>query len=102
MIGLEVPAGALRLRGVGRLDDAAREERKGDGLVFSAYGFTAADLASPSQAVPLNLADLSLGGAVRLRDLWGRSDLGVFTGTFAPQIEWHGARLYRASPAPAP
>ena len=96
--GLAVPPGAVRLRGVARLDDAARGEAKGAHLVFSAYGFTGEDLKASAQAVPLELATLGFAGSVRIRDLWKHEDLGTFSGTFAPEIEWHGARMYRVSP----
>ncbi len=90
--GLPVPSQAVRLRGVGRLDDAAREA--GDGsLVFSIYGFSEADLQAKSRPVTLELNQLGLGEKVHLRDLWRHRDLGVFTATYSPEIEWHGARL---------
>ena len=98
--GLAVPAGATALRGVARLDDAARENAKGEAMVFSAYGFAAGDLRAPTRAVALDLKLLGLGGPVRIRDLWAHRDLGVFSGTFSPEIEWHGARLYRVSAQP--
>jgi len=98
--GIDVPAGAARLRGVARLDDEARRSQRGEALVFSAYGFSAADLAAPGRPVGLDLENLGLGRAVGIRDLWAHRDLGVLSGTFAPAIEWHGARLYRASPVP--
>ncbi len=98
--GLAVPAGATALRGVARLDDAARENAKGEAMVFSAYGFAAGDLRAPTRAVPLDLTLLGLGGPVRIRDLWAHRDVGVFSGTFSPEIEWHGARLYRVSAQP--
>jgi hypothetical protein len=97
--GLAVPAGATALRGVARLDDAARENARGEALVFSAYGFTSGDLRAAGQAVQLDLGRLGIGGDVRIRDLWSHTDLGEFSGSFAPEIEWHGARLYRVSPA---
>jgi hypothetical protein len=97
--GLAVPAGATAIRGEARLDDAARENAKGEGMVFSAYGYTAGDLGATTQRVPLELVQLGIGGNARIRDLWGRRDLGDFSGTFAPDIEWHGARLYRVAAA---
>lgn len=48
--------------------------------------------ASAPIAVPL--ASLGASGAVQVRDLWQRSDLGSFTGTFTPTILSHGAALY--------
>ena len=38
-------------------------------------------------------------GPVRIRNLWNHQDLGAFTGTFAPEINSHGAGLYRVHPA---
>jgi hypothetical protein len=97
--GIPVPLGAVRLLGTARLDDAAREEAKGGTLSFCAYGFGKGDLASPTRRVPLPLSSLGLGPSVRIRDLWEHRDLGTFSGSFAPDIEWHGARLYRIAPA---
>lgn len=98
--GLTVPAGAVRLRGRALLDQAAQDDGKAEDLVFSAYGFTASDLASPGQPVGLDLASLGLGPRVKLRDLWAGRDLGTFEGSYRPEIEWHGARLYKAVAAP--
>ncbi|HEY9155132.1 MAG TPA: glycoside hydrolase family 27 protein [Opitutaceae bacterium] len=95
--GLAVPAGAVALRGTAWLDDAAKNDGKGERIVFEAYGFTANDLAKAGQAVPVDVSDLGLGKKVRLRDLWRHEDLGIAEKTFAPEIEWHGARLYRVS-----
>ncbi|HEY5079437.1 MAG TPA: glycoside hydrolase family 27 protein, partial [Opitutaceae bacterium] len=95
--GLAVPSGAVRLRGVARLDEAARGEAKGAHMVFSAYGFTGEDLKTHTQAVPLDLAALGFAGGARIRDLWKHQDLGTFSGTFSPEIEWHGARMYKVS-----
>ena len=51
-----------------------------------------------SMKVPVKLSDLSFTGACRVRDLWRRRALGEFEGEFAPEINWHGAGLYRVSP----
>jgi hypothetical protein len=90
--GLAVPPDAVRLRGTGRLDDGAREAGEGS-LVFSVYGYSEGDLRVGTQPVPLDLDQLGLGEPVRIRDLWRHRDLGAFTGTYSPEIEWHGARL---------
>jgi hypothetical protein len=52
----------------------------------------------PSAKIAVAWADLGLGGGGRVRDLWGRTDLGASAGEFAPEIPWHGAGLYRLSP----
>ncbi len=48
--------------------------------------------------VSVNLADLGFKGACRVRDLWKSSDRGECSGSFAPEVPWHGAQLYRLSP----
>jgi hypothetical protein len=53
-----------------------------------------------SESFDFILENLGLGPRVRIRDLWAHRDLGIFSGTFSPEIEWHGARLYRTSAAP--
>jgi hypothetical protein len=97
--GLAVPAGAVALRGTALLDEAARSDSRGGSMVFSAYGFTADDLRVAVKSVPLNLDNLGIGRDVRIRDLWNHRELGSFSGSFSPDIEWHGARLYRISAA---
>jgi alpha-galactosidase len=49
--------------------------------------------------VPIRLAELGITGSARVRDLWRRSDLNMVQDTFAPQIPWHGAGLFRLSSA---
>lgn len=53
----------------------------------------------PGVPVPVALAELGFDGPVRVRDLWAHEDLGEFAGEFAPVIPFHGAGLYRVSPA---
>lgn len=48
--------------------------------------------------VAVTLKELGFDGAVRVRDLWKRADLGEAKGEFAPVLPWHGAGLYRVSP----
>ena len=47
--------------------------------------------------VPVKLAELGQSGACRVRDLWKNADIGTFKEEFAPQINWHGAGLYRVT-----
>ena len=66
--------------------------------------FNARDRAGPAAGpagtpVPVSLAELGFAGSCRIRDLWQQKDLGRFSGEFAPEIPWHGAGLYRVSPA---
>jgi len=93
--GLPVPEGAIAVRGTAWLDNAAKDDHKGEGLVFEAYGFAANDLVKTGQTVPVDLSDLDLGKRVHVRDLWRHEDVGTFEKSFSPEIEWHGGRLYR-------
>ena len=57
-----------------------------------------ADPAGVPVRVPLSELDLS--GPCRVRDLWERRDLSTVEGEVSPVVAWHGAVLYRLSPAP--
>jgi hypothetical protein len=50
--------------------------------------------------VSVSFADLGLSGKARVRDLWKKEDLGVFSDRFNREIPLHGAGLYRVSPQP--
>ena len=96
--GLRVPPGAVAIRGTGLLDDAARERKRGESMVFSVFGFSPDDVREPGQRVSVKLEEIGLGDLVRVRDLWAKEDVGTVRGEFYPEIEWHGARVYRVSP----
>ena len=67
--------------------------------LFNTRDKPGAPAGSPGVPVPVKLSELGFDGACRIRDLWQTKDLGEFTGEFAPEIPWHGAGLYRVSPA---
>ncbi len=60
------------------------------------------DASDPSKTVTVtaSLADLGISGAVRVRDLWTHTDLGVFEKSFSRDLRSHSAGLYRVSPVP--
>ena len=45
-------------------------------------------------------SELGLGNKCSVRDLWAKRDLGTMDTKFAPQIEPHGAGLFRIAPQP--
>ncbi len=49
--------------------------------------------------VPVEFARLGIEGPHRVRDLWDRRELGTVRQVFAPALPFHGAGLYRLSPA---
>lgn len=62
--------------------------------------FNARDIpAEGPVAVPVDLREIGVGGPARIRNLWSKEDLGLFSGRFSPAIARHGAGLYRVSPA---
>jgi hypothetical protein len=100
VIEYAVPPGAVRFKATGVLDDAAREQSGGGTVRFLvAVATPATENRAPALPVPVSLADLGFTGSVRVRDLWAHRDLGASTGEFAPLIAWHGAGVYRLSPA---
>ncbi len=52
------------------------------------------NLADTPQSIPLDLTELSKG-KVAVRDLWKRSDAGVFSGRYAQQLPAHGSALLK-------
>lgn len=55
---------------------------------------------SDRSEVSVKFADVGISGAARVRDLWSRKDVGVFTNSFGRELPLHGAGLYRISPTP--
>jgi hypothetical protein len=54
--------------------------------------------ANEPREISVSLADLSIAGPTKVRDLWHHQDLGIFTGTLTQSINSHGAGLYRIHP----
>jgi hypothetical protein len=50
------------------------------------------------KGVTVRWSELGLGAKCAVRDLWAKKDLGVVNAAFTPQIEPHGAGLYRITP----
>ncbi len=48
-----------------------------------------------SDKILINLKDLGFSSRCFIRDLWTGEELGVFSGEFAPEINRHGAGLYK-------
>ena len=65
--------------------------------VFNTRDKPDAEDAGAGVAVTVKLADLGLAGPCRIRDLWKNADVGQFKEEFTPEINWHGASLYRVS-----
>ncbi len=57
---------------------------------------------SAAANVSVTLSTLGYAGAVQVRSLWDKADLGSFTGTFSRSVASHGAGLYRLVGAALP
>ena len=73
------------------------ESSRGNRLLFDHDGFVAWMASVPDSNAKylavLNTRDL------RVRDLWTHEDLGTVHHSFAPIVNWHGARLFRLTPS---
>jgi len=94
-----LPAGAVRFRSRGTLNDSAVRETTGGTIRFLVFAARPADEdPAPGTRIKLALSDLGFSGNVRVRDLWAHKNLGIVNGEFAPVVPFHGAGLYRISP----
>jgi hypothetical protein len=94
-----LPAGAVRFTAAVALDDAAARARNGGTVRFLVFAVRPEDeYAAATLPVPVPLNEVGLEGEVRVRDLWTHEDVGKVKGTFAPEVPFHGAGLYRLSP----
>jgi hypothetical protein len=100
VIEYDLPADATQFLAFAGIDERGVDPTHGYGagvrfLVFTKSPFATAKSAS----VPVNLSQLGMTGAAKIRDLWRGQDLGRFVGKFSPDIRAHGAGLYRITPA---
>lgn len=92
-----VPAGAVRFKATGELEPKADAHGPGSVRFLVVVGTPANQAKGPGLRVAVKLSELGLSGSARVQDLWTHRDLGSVTGTFAPEIPFHGAGLYRLS-----
>ncbi len=102
IIQYALPEGATRFRTFAGLDIGGTSVKDGSTVEF----MIAAEDPTPGQEqsakIPVNLRELGFEGACEIRDLWNHKDLGKFSGEeFAPEVNYHGAGLYRISPVSA-
>lgn len=100
VVEYDLPAGTVKFRVNGALDDQAVRAKAGGTIrlmVFTAKPGGNLDL--PGLPVAVALKELGFSEEVKVRDLWARKNLGKIRGEFAPVIPWHGAGLFRLTPA---
>jgi hypothetical protein len=94
-----LPPSASRFRAYAALDDGALTQATGASVRFYVHALPPAEPADPA-GVPIgaSLAELSLAGRWRVRDLWTHEPLPSVERELVAVVPWHGARLYRLSP----
>ena len=99
IIEYAIPAGKYaELQGTAALDDGGKnQQHAGATIQFHVYTANPKSDAKAS-TISVSLPDIGVRGKCGIRDLWSRTDLGQFQGTFDAKIEPHGAGLYRISP----
>ena len=103
VIAFELPPNAVRFHATGALDDACLAQSQGATVRFAVYALGPDKEADrPGLPIEFTSQELGLGASMLVRDLWQHEDLGVKRASFAPVVPWHGARLYRVSPADRP
>ena len=96
VIEFDIPAGydTFKARGI-----LSHSRPKKSGSVEFVVLTDAARLEIPDKnEVSVSFADLGITGKAKVRDLWKRLDLGVFSGRLSHEIPIHGAELFRISP----
>jgi len=100
VVEYQVPVGTTRFRARIALDDGALKQQGGGSVRFLV--FTAppgGNLDRAGLPVQITFGNLGLPADIRVRDVWTREDLGTMHDTFAPIVNWHGARLFRLTPS---
>ncbi len=97
VIEYALPAGAVRLRATGVVESNGAGRTPGPVQFMVVVATPETDSGPTGLPVEVSLSDLGFasGSRVEIRDLWAGRDLGTVADTFAPEIPFHGAGLYR-------
>lgn len=98
VIEYDIPQGYTRFKTFGGLDDGGLIQGRGATVNVMVFTTSPYVINTPVK-IPVSLKELGFNNSVKVRDLWLHKNLGKFNGDFAPVIPFHGAGLYRLSPA---
>jgi len=95
-IEYNLPEGYNTFKAFCGVDDEVLNAPEGVTVEFMVF---TEDLAiSSSDSIPVDLNELGFTDSCKIRDLWKKQDIGTFISSgFAPDINTHGAGLYRIS-----
>ena len=96
VIEFDLPAGYTRFKALAGIDNAAAIQNAGATVQFMVFTQNPAGTMPPPKAkISINLKQLGIASGCTITDLWSGKVLGNFTGEFAPEINRHGAGLYK-------
>ncbi|KAH0534180.1 hypothetical protein FGG08_007227 [Glutinoglossum americanum] len=101
IIEFDLPPGYTKFKAFAGLDEGGTSQP--NGATVRAMVFTHSPyIQQESATVPVTWQELGFNGPVRVRDLWQRKDLGVFSDQVFIVLKPHASVLYRITPVKAP
>jgi len=98
IIEYDIPEGYNTFTALAGLDNECVEHKDGATVKFHLFTqYPSETIPKDSLNIALNLKELGFNGKCKVRDLWSRKDLGVYTDIFSTDVVNHGARLVRIS-----
>jgi len=100
ILEFDLPQGYTHFKVLAGIDDAAVVQNVGATVEFLVFTEDPSGSVPPSSAkVPVNLKALGFGTPCTIIDLWTGKAVGKYSGDFAPEINRHGAGLYKITEA---
>jgi hypothetical protein len=100
VIEYDIPEGYTRFKALVGLDQACVVQNVGASVKFLVFTENPSGPAPPVKTkIAVNLKDLGFGSTCLITDLWSGKTVGKFSGEFAPEINLHGAGLYKITKA---
>jgi hypothetical protein len=96
IVAFDLPEGYTRFRALVGIDQAAAIQNTGATINFMVFTQDPSGPIPPASAkIKINLKGLGITSSCTITDLWTGKLLGEFKGEFAPEINRHGAGLYK-------
>ena len=96
IIEFDIPEGYTRFKALVGLDEACVTQNTGGTVEFFVFTENPSGPAPPSSAkIFINLKNIGLPDEYLITDLWSGKVLGKYSGEFVPEINLHGAGLYK-------
>jgi len=96
VVEFDLPEGYTHFKALAGLDKAGVVQNTGATVKFFIFTQNPSGDAIPASAkIAVNLKDLGFDSSCLVKDLWSGKVVGTFTDEFAPEINKHGAGLYK-------